>query len=83
MIKRRYDIDPTSGRQEQARRSEFSPDRAPFARNVAERHETFETQRDGSRVVSESRFEYDRFGNVTRLTEESTGGERITAEISW
>ena len=38
---------------------------------------------DGTTVVSESRFEYDRFGNVTRLVEESTGGERITVDISY
>jgi YD repeat-containing protein len=62
--------------------SEFETDAAPYVRNVREHRRVFEAGSSGE-VVSETRYEYDNYGNVTRLEEEASGAEPLTAEITY
>ncbi|MCL2722372.1 MAG: hypothetical protein FWD47_13665, partial [Treponema sp.] len=68
---------------EVVRKVDTIADVAPFSRYIMERKEVRELLGDGSFVFSESRFEYDRYGNVTRLEERANAVETITVDIRY
>ena len=65
------------------RRTEYAEDIRPYARYTEERRETRETVQEGTGVYSRTRYDYDIYGNVTRLEETASGSETITAEIRY
>ncbi|MCL2880347.1 MAG: hypothetical protein FWF29_08895, partial [Treponema sp.] len=82
MVSNAAEIDDNSGKA--LRKSEFMPDISPFARNKSERYETQELLQNGDPVFREIQYEYDlNYGNVTRYSEQASGCESITANITF
>jgi RHS repeat-associated protein len=63
--------------------AEYTADAAPFARNVREETEAHELIQEGVPVTTSAGYEYDAYGNVTRLEQRAGGSETVTAAIRY